>query len=117
MLQIANNIREKRDKKGFSQEFMAIKLGMSQNNYSKIELGKIDLTIGRLSQICEILEVEMSDLIKESNVTLNNHNQKGGNFANTIIQKYSEKIIDAYENQINNLKEEISFLRNLLTKK
>ncbi len=118
MTKIAQNIRIQREIKGLSQEYMALKLGMSQNNYSKIELGKVKLNLEVAQKISQLLEIEITELIKldDGNI-LNNTNQKGGNFANTIVQHYSDKMIESYENTIRHLKDEIIFLRDLIAQK
>lgn len=60
---VAANIRNKREKLNYTQEYLAIKLGISQNAYSKIELGYTKITIERLFQISEILETDPVELI------------------------------------------------------
>ncbi|MEZ2338393.1 helix-turn-helix domain-containing protein [Mucilaginibacter sp. RCC_168] len=50
-------IRLKRLEKRLSQENMAFELDISQAAYSKIELGQTELTINRIFEIAEILEV------------------------------------------------------------
>ena len=40
------------------------KLGISQNAFSKIELGQIDLTLNRLYKIADVLEVDVLDLVR-----------------------------------------------------
>lgn len=54
---IGEKIRLKRLEKRLSQENMAFELDISQAAYSKIELGQTDLTIRRIFEIAEILEV------------------------------------------------------------
>ena len=49
---------------GISQFAMAEKLGISQNAFSKIELGKSEMTLSRLYQVADILEVDLLDLIQ-----------------------------------------------------
>ncbi len=49
------NIRVRRSGLKFSQEYMAYKMNISQNAYSKIEIGKSQLTVARLYKIAEIL--------------------------------------------------------------
>ncbi len=69
---VAGNIRKIREYRNYTQDYLAAKLKISQNAYSKIELGYSKLTIDRLFQIAAILEVEVphvltlnqSDLIK-----------------------------------------------------
>ncbi|MDB5286367.1 MAG: transcriptional regulator [Mucilaginibacter sp.] len=60
---VAVNIRNKREKLNYTQEYLSVKLGISQNAYSKIELGYTKITVERLFQIADILETELIDLI------------------------------------------------------
>jgi transcriptional regulator with XRE-family HTH domain len=60
---VAVNIRNKREKLNYTQEYLAVKLGISQNAYSKIELGYTKITVERLFQIAEILETGLMELI------------------------------------------------------
>ena len=60
---IAANIRSKREYRNYTQEYLAAKLEISQNAYSKIELGYTKITVERLFQIAEVLAFEVADLI------------------------------------------------------
>src|ERR1700712_916992 len=60
---IAANIRNKREQRNYTQEYLAAKLRISQNAYSKIELGYTKITVERLFQIADILEFDVTDLI------------------------------------------------------
>ncbi|KIA92792.1 transcriptional regulator [Pedobacter kyungheensis] len=60
---VAGNIRKIREYRDYTQDYLAAKLKISQNAYSKIELGYSKLTIDRLFQIATILEVEVSHLL------------------------------------------------------
>ncbi|MDB5000704.1 MAG: transcriptional regulator [Mucilaginibacter sp.] len=60
---VAVNIRNKREKLNYTQEYLAAKLGISQNAYSKIELGYTKITVERLFQIADILETDLMELI------------------------------------------------------
>jgi len=74
MEEVANNkvtatirrIRIIRESKEYSQDYLAAKLGISQNAYSKIELGYSGLSLERLFIIGRVLEVEVNDLINEA---------------------------------------------------
>ena len=61
--EIAANIRHKREYRNYTQEYLALKLNISQNAYSKIELGYTKITVERLFQIADILEFEVAELI------------------------------------------------------
>ena len=60
---IAANIRNKREYRNYTQEYLAAKLAISQNAYSKIELGYTKITVERLFQIAEVLGFEVTELI------------------------------------------------------
>jgi transcriptional regulator with XRE-family HTH domain len=73
---VAVNIRKIREYRNYTQEYLAMKLAISQNAYSKIELGYTKITLERLYQIAQILEVDLIELIKAEDsevVQLLNH--------------------------------------------
>jgi len=61
--QVAANIRKIREHRNYTQEYLAAKLRISQNAYSKIELGYTKITVERLFQIAVILESDPVDII------------------------------------------------------
>jgi transcriptional regulator with XRE-family HTH domain len=65
---IARNIKQIRELKSFTQEYMAQKLNISQPAYVKIEQGLTILKIDRLQQIADILEVDVSTLLNTTNI-------------------------------------------------
>ncbi len=65
---IAANIRNTREQLNYTQEYLAAKLNISQNAYSKIELGYTKITVERLFQIASILDVNVHDLINTEKV-------------------------------------------------
>jgi transcriptional regulator with XRE-family HTH domain len=58
-------IRKYREMRNYSQEYVAGKMGISQNAYSKIENNITQLTVSHIRQISAILEVSMTDLLKD----------------------------------------------------
>jgi transcriptional regulator with XRE-family HTH domain len=56
-------IRKKREQKNYTQEYLAYKLNISQNAYSKIELGYTKITVERLFQIGDVLEISAGELL------------------------------------------------------
>jgi transcriptional regulator with XRE-family HTH domain len=114
-------IRMIREIRGYSQEYMACQLGMAQNSYSKIETGQTKLTVERLKNVADVLEVSSSDIISREPAIIN---FKGDQWSDTIspirqmlnIQCESlEKIIAAKDEEIKHLKEIISGLLKLQT--
>ncbi|OOQ57113.1 helix-turn-helix domain-containing protein [Mucilaginibacter pedocola] len=61
---LAMTIRERRLGLNYSQEYVAGKLEMSQNAYSKLELGQTGITLGKFIVLCEALEIDMIDMLE-----------------------------------------------------
>ena len=76
MNEVYEAIKKLRTAKGYSQEYMATKLGVTQGSYGRIERGETTLTIERLSEIANVLgstteQIFSSELVNESNSNLN----------------------------------------------
>ena len=65
---IAYRIRKLRESKDYSQENMAGELGISTSAYSKIERGVTDPSIGRITEIAKILEVNITYFFKNKSI-------------------------------------------------
>ena len=63
MNNIGDNIKKFRELKNITREQIAADLKMSLSNYSKIERGEIDLTISRVQEIANVLEVDVSQIL------------------------------------------------------
>lgn len=61
---LAMAVRSRRLQLNYTQEYIAYKLNMSQNAYSKLELGNTAITVGRLAVLCGALEIDMFELLK-----------------------------------------------------
>lgn len=122
-MQLSEKIGWMRKVKGWSQEDMATKLGMSINGYAKIERGETDLPLSRLEKISEILEIGLLDLIGlEDRGVFNiasSHDQS--HFSNYIYSSQDAVELEKAKLEINYLKDivaqkdkEIACLRELL---
>lgn len=60
---IVKRIRKIRESKHYSQEFMARRLGISQEAYSRMELSETTPSIKRLLSIAQILEIAPDELL------------------------------------------------------
>lgn len=60
--ELATRIRRIRQFRGFKQEAVARELGISQQAYSSIELGR-DVRVGTLIKICEVLRIDPAMLV------------------------------------------------------
>ncbi len=110
---IHDKIRKIRDYKGFTQDYMAEKLSLSQKAYSKIERGEVKLDWNRINEIALLLEVSPVDLVSNDYIfTFNNCSQSGKietiNNLSTELKETYEKLIKEMENTINSLKVELN---------
>lgn len=58
-------IKKYRELRNFSQKYVASKMGISQNAYSKIENNITQLTVHHVKQLSAILEVSVMDLLND----------------------------------------------------
>jgi len=115
-LNIASKIRKIRELKGFSQEYVASRLEVTQNTYSKIERGETSLSVDKLAAICSILEVDFNTLFNfDENLIFNNCTQTG-NFGNnnTLVLNTVEKLQEVYDKLILSKDAEIATLKEIL---
>jgi transcriptional regulator with XRE-family HTH domain len=105
-------IKQIRELKNFTQEYVAQKLGLSTRAYSKIETGETQLTINRLNEISKVLEIEPMQLLGfDDKKIFNINNSTGNNGYNNIY--FPEKLVNQYEETIQSLKEQIQLLKLL----
>lgn len=104
---VGSKIRDLRVKKGFSQLTLAQELGITQPSYARLEQDDNRITITRLIEIAKLLNTStcylLDDHIKNSKRSL-----KENNPYIDIVDEFSKE-------QIINLKDEIKFLRSIIT--
>ncbi|WP_395043539.1 helix-turn-helix domain-containing protein [Flavobacterium sp.] len=112
---ISEKIKEIRKNRGFSHEYMAHKLNMSQPAYSKIEKNETVLSVDRLFKIAEILETPINEILEiSSNTVYNQNNHDGATFIGH--QQVQNLYHETNEKFIQSLKDEIQFLREMINK-
>lgn len=108
-------IRQIRELKGYSQEYIANKLKISQRSYSKIETNQTKIDWERITKIAEILEVSPMDMVAfDDNLIFHNCTQSAK--FESFINQFPEKIIEQYELRIKGMENEIAFLKEIITK-
>lgn len=106
------NIKRYREIKDFTREQMASDLNLSLSGYAKLERGEIEITLNRLFEIADILEVDVSQILNfDAKYIFNISNSqgvqgfdKGGNYHFHTQDIYREKYIAKLEEEIQNLK-------------
>lgn len=113
-LSISENIRLIRESQGYSQDYVAIKLDITQQAYSAIEKNPERATLIRLREIATVLQVPLVTLLGEDEIIIQqNFHQAGGNAA-TVFKNIANGT-EVYEKWIHELKEEVQFLRTLVS--
>jgi len=56
-------IRQLRNDKNLTQEFVAEQIGCSQSHYAKLENGKVKLNLATIHKIASVLEVNINELM------------------------------------------------------
>lgn len=108
-------IKQIRELKNFTQEYMAQQLGLSIRAYSKIETGETQLTINRLNEISAILQVQPMEVLGfDDKKVFNFYNSSDIN--NVKNMNVPEKLIQQYEETIQALKEQIAVMKLLMEK-
>lgn len=65
LAEIRRTIKTVRVAKGFSQQYLAEQLKTTQNIYSKIERGEMEVSIDRFIKITRILDIDINYLLKD----------------------------------------------------
>ncbi len=102
---ILKNIEKLRKDKGFSHEYMAHKLDISQSSYCKIEKNITKLSVERLFKLAEILDTKVAEILGLD--VSNQFNQTTKDQSTGYLQKIenfyqenkeqNQKIIEMYE--------------------
>lgn len=115
IVQPETKIKQIRELKNISQEFIATNLGLSTRAYSKIETGETQLTINRLNEISKILNIDPIEILGFDEKQIFNINNSTGNNGYNYIN-YPEKLIEQKDETIQSLKEQIQLLKLLSEK-
>lgn len=98
---IGANIKNIRELRNYTQEFMAQKLKMTQAGYSKIECGESDVPFSKLKEIAKVLAVKVEDLISfDQQKIFNGFNNVKGNNSNNLIVNDIKEIKKLYEDKV-----------------
>lgn len=111
MATVEEKIRNIRELKNLTQEYMAEKLGITQAGYSKLENGSTVLTYAKLIQIAKILEINIEDII-----AFDSQKYFNGLSTKTNPDTYNPPIVDNTEFIKGMYEDKIKLLQKLLEK-
>src|SRR5690606_30368890 len=104
-------IKQYRELRNYTQMYMSEQLGISQNTYSKLESGGIKLTVERLRQIAEILDVSLMDLLNNSNQPISDVHDRSSEKNHEYLETIQIMNKDLVLQVIGTLNEQINYLR------
>jgi transcriptional regulator with XRE-family HTH domain len=113
MNNLGDTIKKFRELKNITRETIAAKLKMSLSNYSKIERGEIDLTISRIQEIANILEIDVSQILNfdATNIFNISNNKLVQGVKVETMQVHNDEYKDKY---IKILEEEVERLKKMI---
>ena len=111
-----NNIRHFREFKGYSQKYVAGKLGKSQATLSKIENGSIHVSDDIIEQLSKILEVAKEKLYSNEQLILdcNNSAPYGRSFNGEFFLKTEKELLPSLNSMTTILINQLSQNKKLL---
>lgn len=117
-----NKIRSLRLLRGYSQEYMATELEITQTTYSRIETDKQKLTAPMLELLAQVLGVSVPDITSNEPLIIQNNASNYGaqgrieNFFADQKELY-QKMMESKDKEIDRLTKQVESLMKLLEKK
>ena len=104
---IGLRIRSLREAKGYSQDYMAECLNISQSNYACLESGKTAMRVDRLLEILDVLDTDIASVFTTNSLS---------SAKEVVSEKFATypdlKLI--YDQLFEEMRDEITFLRSLV---
>ena len=109
---LTQKIKQQRKERGYSQNYMAEKLGITPSAYSKIERGETKIDTDRLKKLSEVFDMDMNELLSGGGTVIANNNDCSVNGYNDIEAYHSHEAQEkVWERMFQHMKEEIADLR------
>lgn len=122
LIPFGERIKEIREGRNYTQEFVASELGVSQRAYSKLETGETMVKGDVLVELAKIFKVDIIDLIPQDAVlTYNNYKTHNGDAivyrkeTSDKVEEVYKKLIDSKDKQIESLNNTIRANENLIS--
>ena len=109
-MEIGKNLRKIRELKGYSQENMAMALGISQRQYCRWETEETPLNTKKIEKLSKILEIAPIDIMcfDKKNIFHRPNNKENAGYSN---RNFLQELKEQYEIQIKLVKEQNDFLK------
>lgn len=126
-MKINEKIKWIRERSGLSQEDMAEKLGLATSTYSKMEQGRINISLQRLEKIASILGMNTVDLLENGGhlvclVSENNSSNYYGVSAELSVElehyklmlQHKDELIEKQKELLEQQKRELAALNEII---
>ncbi|UPZ14854.1 helix-turn-helix transcriptional regulator [Flavobacterium humidisoli] len=117
---IKNKIKNIRELRNYTQQYMADQLGITQAGYSKIEKGKTIVSYSKLLEISVVLEASIEEIINfdsqgciKSLNTVKDNNIDSNDSCKALKELYEDKI-KLLEKLLNKTEDELEYYKNRL---
>jgi len=114
---IVNKIRDIRRQKGYSNEVMAMDLGMSTSAYNKLERMETSISLEKFIKIIEILNVPYSEFFDLTVKSVYQQDLKDNSIGHYEVQTLYQENREVYEKLVVAKDEQITLLKSLLERK
>ncbi|CAM3568434.1 helix-turn-helix domain-containing protein [Flavobacterium saliperosum] len=111
-----SNVRKVRELRGYTQDYVAIQLGISQRAYSKIENNQTKLDWHRIEKISHLFGMTPVDLIVYDTPRLSN-SANVNCIGSDLSTAFQENLLRVLEEKLSELKDEMARLRDLVETK
>ncbi len=90
-------IKELRTEMGIEAKFISLETGIDKSTLSKIENGKMDITLTKLEQIAKVLQVPITNLLNNSaSIQINRDNSNNNFLHSTQVNQSDPNIKDMF---------------------
>ncbi len=126
-MQISEKLRLLRQSKNLSQEELAEQLGWGVKTYAKIERGETNVKLDKLEKIAEVLNIDLSELIDNTdknilNVVENCNHQSNNQHCIILTEtqcahelEKAQLLLQERDKEIENLKQQILQQQEIIT--
>lgn len=115
-MKVGKKIKQLRELRNFTQQYMADQLNMSLSGYGKIERDETDVTLNKMGQIAKILDTDLNTILSfDKNQVFNLYNNQNA----SAIVSYQQVVngdelsakIKKFEQELESIKNKINSLR------
>jgi transcriptional regulator with XRE-family HTH domain len=114
-----NKVRMLREGIGYSQEYVAKKLNITQQAYSKLEKNPNNATLERLRELSKVLGVSVNAIVGDDDMYIQqNFHQQGGNASTVMyVTGLADRERESLLQQIVTLQKQVDVLTRIIDSK